>query len=144
MKIFAKNKKAFFNYQIIEKFEGGIELIGPEVKYLTSGRVNLTGSYARILTNRKKPEIFLIGSKIGDGEGSERTRKILLHRTEINRLLGKTQEKNLTIIPLTFYGKNGLIKIELGLGRGKKNFDKREIIKKRDEERISGRNTKSS
>lgn len=132
MKIFARNKKAYFNYEIKDKLEAGIELIGAEVKYLTSGKVNIGGAYAKILQGTKKPELYLINAKIGDGEGSDRSRRLLLHRYEINKLIGLLQEKNLSLVPLIIYGKRGLIKLELGLGKGKKSHDKREVIKKRD------------
>ncbi len=137
MKIFCKNKKAYFNYEIIEKYEAGIVLIGSEIKSLIMGKADLSGAYGKILLSRDniKPELFLINARIGEGEQANRMRKLLMHRSEINRLIGKIKEKKLTLIALMIYGKNGKAKIELGLGRGKKQHLKKEIIKKRDIER---------
>lgn len=137
MKIFVKNKKAFFNYEVIEKFEAGIVLHGPEIKYLVSGKSDLSGTYAKFLYSKQtdKHELYLIGAKIGIGEGSDRSKKLLMHRKELNRLLGKTQEKNLTLVPLMIYGKNGKAKVEIALAKGKKEHNKKELLKKRDIER---------
>jgi len=137
MKIFTRNKKAFFNYEVLEKYEAGLELKGPEIKYLSAGKADLSGTYARflILQNSKKPELYLIGARIGEGDLSDRSRKLLMHRREINRLIGKTTEKNLTLIPLMIYGKNGRAKVELALAKGKKEYMKKETIKKKDIER---------
>lgn len=155
-----KNKKAYHEYEIMENFEAGIVLSGKEIKAIRAGKVNLTGSYAKILEasikkrvssiNKSKilntryqipnstsnPELFLLGAHIGVLNGDPtRTRKLLMHRKEISRLIGKTQEKNLTLIPTKIYLKNGKAKVEVALGRGKKLHDKREKIKKRDLDR---------
>jgi SsrA-binding protein len=135
MKIFNENKKAYFNYKIEEKFEAGIILTGNEVKAIKNGKINLTGSYVII----KNEEPFLIGAKIPPYQpknvpleyNPERPRKLLLHKKEINYLIGKTKEKGLTLIPLKVYTKDTKIKLEFAIARGKKQFDKREIIKKR-------------
>lgn len=139
MKVFAENRKAYFNYQILEKFEAGLVLIGQEVKSIKLGRINLAGSYIVL----KAEEPFLIGAKVPPYQpknapqdyNSERSRKLLLNKKEIKYLIGKTHQKGLTLIPLKVYTKNTKIKLEFGLGKGKKKFDKREIIKKREAER---------
>jgi len=128
------NKYAYFDYKIEEEFEAGIALISDEVKSVRSNRVNLKGSYAKIFFNDKNnPEVYLVGchfnTKIVD---PYRTRKLLLKKSEIGRLVGKMNEKGLTLLPLKMYFKKGLVKILLGLGRGKKKYDKREILRKRD------------
>lgn len=152
-KIINDNRKAYYEYEILETFEAGIVLSGKEIKAIRAGKVNLTGSYAKVIVSSEPrivkksqltdhnsqistPELFLLGAHISviDGDPT-RTRKLLLHRKEINRLIGKIQEKNLTLIPTKLYLKNGKAKVELGLGRGKKLRDKREIIKKRDMDR---------
>ncbi|MDP1538933.1 MAG: SsrA-binding protein SmpB [bacterium] len=139
MKILAENKKAYFNYQILEKFETGIVLNGQEVKSLKTRGINLAGSYAVI----KNSELFWIGAKIPPYQPKnapadyepERSRKLLLRKEEIKRLIGKSKEKGLTLIPLKVYTKNARIKLEIGIAKGKKKVDKREIIKKREIER---------
>ncbi|TSC97088.1 MAG: SsrA-binding protein [Candidatus Berkelbacteria bacterium Licking1014_2] len=130
------NKKAKFDYTILEEVEAGLALTGREIKLVRAGKVNLTGSYVKVLTNQKsQTEVFWLGGRIGDNEDSDRTRKLLLNKTEIKRLTGKTQEKGLTLLPLKLYDKRGRAKLLIGLGRGKKQFEKREEIKKRDLER---------
>jgi len=146
-KIIATNKKAYYDYQILEKYEAGIVLTGAEIKAIRAGKVNLTGAYAKVLrrTTDKRTkggaELFLINANIQtlDKENATRTRKLLMHRKEIEQLIGKTQEKGLSLLPLSIYLKKGRAKIELGLGRGKKLYDKREMIKKRDLERLQRR-----
>jgi len=141
MKVFSENKKAYFNYQILEKFEAGISLIGQEVKAIKMGRINLAGSYV-VLRNE---EVFLIGANIPPYQpknappdyNPERLRKLLLKKSEIKYLIGKVKEKGLTLIPLKVYtnkGKmtSGRIKLEFGIAKGKRKFDKRELIKKRE------------
>jgi len=138
-KTVARNKKAFYNYEILDKFEAGIVLEGSEVKALRVGRVNLKDSYVRII----KGEPYLLNAHIAFLDqtnphfkpDSRRARKLLLHKREIKRLIGKLKERGLTLIPLRIYFVRGKAKVELGLGRGKKKIDKREQIKKRDEER---------
>ena len=139
MKTFAENKKAYFNYQILEKFEAGMVLIGTEVKSIKSGRINLVGSYVII----KNEEAYLIGAKIPPYQpknappdyNPERLRKLLLKKSEIKYLIGKSKQKGLTLMPLRVYTKRGKIKLEFGIVKGKKKFDKRELIKKREVER---------
>jgi SsrA-binding protein len=140
MKVFADNKKAYFNYKILEKFEAGISLVGQEVKSIKLGHVNLAGSYVVI---DKNSEVFWIGAKIPPYQPNnapsdynpERSRKLLLKKREIEYLIGKSKQRGLTLIPLKVYTKNAKIKLEFGLAQGKKEFDKREKIKKREIER---------
>ena len=139
MKIFAENKKAYFDYEILEKLEAGIALIGQEVKSIKNGRINLAGSYVVLRNN----ETFLVGCKIPPYQpknapadyNSERPRKLLLKKSESKYLIGKTKQKGLTLAPLKVYTKDGKIKLEFGIAKGKKKFDKRELIKKRETER---------
>ena len=138
-KAVATNRKAYHDYFIEEKFEAGIMLQGTEVKSLRDGRVNLQDSYASVKGN----EVFLHHCHIspyshGNIMNHEplRTRKLLLHRKEINKLLGKTQQQGLTLIPLRIYfSKRGLAKVELGLAKGKKLHDRRETLKTREASR---------
>ncbi|MDI6603034.1 MAG: SsrA-binding protein SmpB [Patescibacteria group bacterium] len=139
MKILTENKKAYFNYQILEKFEAGISLIGQEVKSIKTKGVNLAGSYVII----KNEEIYWIGARISPYQpknvpaeyNPERSRKLLLKKSEIKYLIGKSKQKGLTLIPLRIYTKDGKIKLEFGIAKGKKKFDKRELIRKREVER---------
>ena len=147
-KAVATNRKAYHDYFIEEKFEAGIMLQGTEVKSLREGRVNLQDSYASV----KDSEVFLHHCHIspyshGNIMNHEplRTRKLLLHRKEINKLLGKTQQQGLTLIPLRIYfSKRGLAKVELGLAKGKKQHDRRETIKTREASREMERAMKGS
>lgn len=131
------NKKAFHNYQILEKYEAGIELKGSEIKSVRAGRANISVSFAKILKGKSdRPEVFLINLVLEDVPEPSRTRKLLLHKKEINRLLGKTQEKRLTLVPLSLYFTcKGIVKVSLGLGKGKTRADRREELKRRDLER---------
>ncbi|MGB9743471.1 MAG: SsrA-binding protein SmpB [Minisyncoccales bacterium] len=139
MKILAENKKAYFNYQILEKFTAGIVLQGQEVKSLKTRGVNLAGNYVVIKNN----EVFWVGAKIPPYQPKntpadyqpERSRKLLLQKKEIKRLIGKSKEKGLTLIPLRLYTKNTKIKLEFALAKGKKKFEKKELIKKREVEK---------
>ncbi len=139
----AFNKRANFDYEILEKFEAGIELLGFEVKAIKSGRVNIAGSYALIrdeqawLLNADVPP-YQTGNAPADYD-SKRTRRLLLKKSEIKYLIGKSQEKGLTIIPLRVYLRRGLVKIELGIGRSRKKRDKRELIRGREAERKMAR-----
>jgi len=140
----ARNKKAFHNYQILDKWEAGIELKGTEVKSLRDGKVQMADSYARI----EDGEVFLIGLHIspydktayGNHEPT-RKRKLLLHRREIRRLTGKVNERGLTLVPLSLYFRRGLAKVEVGLARGKRQYDKRQAIKTREHQRQMARAT---
>ena len=133
------NKKAYFNYQILETYEAGIELKGFEVKAIKSGRVNLAGSYAIL----KDSQIWLLNTDVPPYQpkntpldyDSKRSRRLLLKKTEIKGLIGKIQEKGLTLVPLKVYTKNRKIKIEIGLAKSRKKVDKRELIKKRESEK---------
>ena len=145
MKVLAKNKRAYYNYEILEKIEAGISLIGQEVKAIKSGKVSLAGSYVlfRESTKGGTPEVFLIGANIPPYQpknapphyNPQRPRKLLLRKSEIKSLIGKRQQKGLTFVPLRLYTKKGLIKLEFGIAKGKKKADKREQIKKREVER---------
>jgi len=152
MKTLAENKKAYFSYSILEKFEAGISLIGQEVKSIKSGRINLKGSYVVLKHSikGKTPEVFLVGCNIPpyqpknapSGYDPQRSRKLLLRKSEIKYLIGKSKQKGLTMIPLRVYTKKGKIKIEFAVVKGKKKFDKRESIKKREVEREIKRSLK--
>lgn len=139
MTTLAENKKAYYNYQILEKFEAGISLIGQEVKSIKTRGVNLAGSY--VVT--RDEEVFWIGVNIPPYQpknappdyNPERSRKLLLKKTEIQYLIGKSKQKGLTLIPLRLYTKDGKIKLEFGVAKGLKKVDKRELIKKREVER---------
>ena len=144
IKPIARNKKAFHNFQILDKWEAGIALKGTEVKSLRNGQVQMADSYARI----DDGEVYLIGLHISPYEKTAhgnhdptRKRKLLLHRREIRRLTTKVHERGLTILPLSLYFKRGLAKVELGLARGKRQYDKRQDIKKRDHQRQMARAT---
>ena len=135
MKVFAENKKAYFNYQILEKFEAGIVLLGHEVKSIKSGRISLAGSYVVF----KDEEAYLLNTNIPPyqpknvpvGYDPNRLRKLLLKKSEIKYLIGKSREKHLTLVPLRVYTKRGKIKLEFGLGKGRKKASKKELLKKR-------------
>jgi len=135
-KVVGTNRKAFHDYFIEDKFEAGIVLQGTEVKSLREGRVNLQDSYASV----RDGEVFLHNCHVSPYSHGNimnhdpiRVRKLLLHKTEINKLLGKTQQKGLTLIPLRIYfSKRGHAKVELGLAKGKKLYDRRESIKARE------------
>lgn len=133
--VVASNRKARHDYNIIESFEAGIALTGSEVKSLRQGRASLQGSFAIV----RDGELFLVGMHIPpyaqagpDQHEPTRTRKLLVHKDEIRHLLGKTTERGLTLIPLQCYFRHGLAKIELGLARGKKLYDRREDLKRKD------------
>ncbi len=138
VKIICKNRKAFFNFEIEDTFEAGICLMGSEVKSLRDGKANLSDSYGKI----RNGEIFLVDCHISpysqaNRENHEplRDRKLLLHKREIKKLTGKVAERGYSLVPLRMYFKNGKVKLEMGLARGKKNYDKRESIKKKDQRR---------
>ena len=139
MSIITTNKRAYFDYNILEAYETGIELKGFEVKSIKTGKINLAGSYAVIRGN----EVWLLNCDIPPYQpknapidyDSKRVRRLLLKKEEIKNLIDRTIEKGLTLMPLKAYTKHGKIKIEIGLVKSKKKFDKRESIKKRDIER---------
>ncbi len=134
----AENRKAFHDYHILETYEAGIALLGTEVKSIREGRVNLRDSFARV----EHGEVFLYNVNISpyshrgyaDHEPL-RQRKLLLRRDEIRKLIGRTVEKGMTLVPLRMYLKNGRVKVAIGLAKGKKDYDKRETIKRRETER---------
>ncbi len=135
----AENRRARFDYDILEKYEAGLELSGQEVKSAKGGRMNLAGAYAVI----RGGEAWLLNAHIPPYQPKNapadydpaRTRRLLLRREEIKDLLGRLHEKGLSLLPLRAYVKRGLVKLELGLGRSRKSKDKREVLKKRSAER---------
>ncbi|UCE23028.1 MAG: SsrA-binding protein SmpB [Candidatus Aminicenantes bacterium] len=139
MRIIATNKKANYNYEILERIEAGISLLGTEVKSIRDGKISLKESYAEI----KRNEVFLVNCHISPYEPASRfnhdprrERKLLLHRREIKRLIGKIQEKGLTLVPTkVFFNEKGKVKVEVSLGKGKKAYEKREAIRERDRKR---------
>ncbi|MBT3817328.1 MAG: SsrA-binding protein SmpB [Candidatus Magasanikbacteria bacterium] len=139
MPTLGKNKKARFDYEILDTLEAGLVLTGQEVKSLRTGNIRMAGSYVTFhkntpqLTNLHIPK-YKYASNIADYD-PERSRAILLKKKEIAYLRGKSQEKGLTIIPLSVYTKGRKIKMEIGIARGKKQFDKRQTIKKREQDR---------
>jgi SsrA-binding protein len=134
----AENRKAFHDFHLLETFEAGLVLLGTEVKAIREGRVNLRDSFARV----EDGEVFLYNVNISpyshrgyaDHEPLRR-RKLLLHRDEIRKLIGKTVEKGMTLVPVRLYFKNGRVKVAVSLAKGKKDYDKRETIKRREADR---------
>jgi SsrA-binding protein len=143
VKIVSDNRQARYLYEIIETYEAGIQLTGTEVKSIRAGKVNLRDGYALI----RHGEALLLNVHISpyDASGAyfnhepRRTRKLLLHRKEINKLIGQIEQKGLTLVPLKMYIKGNWIKISLGLARGKKLHDKRETLKRRQDQREMAR-----
>lgn len=146
MKVIAQNKKAFFDYEILDQLEVGIVLTGDEVKAARAGNVNLVGSFA----HPKNGELFLINCHISPythayvkQEETTRTRKLLAHRREINRIIGDISRKGVTLVPLKMYlNKAGIIKIELGICKHKKAHERKEALKERDIKRETRRELK--
>jgi SsrA-binding protein len=137
-RVFAQNRKARHDFDIEESYEAGIQLTGPEVKSVREGRANLTESYVRV----RDGEVFLLGAHVSPYENARqreqlptRERKLLLHRREIARLAGKSQEDGKTIIPLRLYEKNGNVKLEIAVASRKKQYDKRREIAKKTAQR---------
>ena len=134
----AENRKAFHDYHLLDTFEAGLVLLGTEVKAIREGRVNLRDSFARV----EDGEVFIYNVHISpyshrgyaDHEPL-RKRKLLLHRSEIKKLIGKTVEKGMTLVPTRLYFKDGRVKVAVSIAKGKKDYDKRETIKKRENER---------
>ena len=142
IKLIANNKKAFYDYFIDDTYEAGIALVGTEVKSLRMGKCSLKESFIRI----EHGEVFVYNMHISPYEKGNifnkdplRVRKLLLHRYEINKLMGKVAEKGYTVVPLKVYLKDSLVKVEIGLARGKKLYDKRETIAKKDQQREAER-----
>src|SRR3989440_6934248 len=143
----AENRKAFHDYHVVETFEAGIALLGTEVKAIREGRVNLRDSYARL----EGGEVFLYNVNISPyshrgyaDHDPMRRRKLLLHRDEIRKLIGKTVEKGMTLVPVRLYYKNGRVKVAVSLAKGKKEYDKRETVKRREADRETRAAIKSS
>lgn len=137
-KLVAKNPTAYHNYTIENKLEAGIVLSGTEIKSIRSGKVNMKDSYAII----KNGEVFIVGMHISPYENGNifnkdplRNRKLLLNKKEINKLIGLTKQKGYSLVPISMYFKGSFVKIELGIGKGKKLYDKRQDIAKKDAER---------
>lgn len=137
-KVIAQNKKANHDYFIEETYEAGIVLQGTEIKAIRGGRVNMRDSYARIMNG----EVFLVGMHISPYEQGNRynhdplrTRKLLLHKKQIDKLIGETKEAGYALVPLKVYLKNGFAKVLIGLAKGKKNYDKRESLKRKEAKR---------
>lgn len=137
-KLIAKNPTAYHNYTIEERLEAGIVLSGTEIKSIRNGKVNLKDTYATI----KNGEIFIIGMHISPYEHGNifnkdplRDRKLLLNKREINKLIGFVKQKGYSLVPISLYFKGSLVKVELGIGRGKKLYDKRQDIAKKDAQR---------
>ncbi len=143
----AKNPTAYHNYDITEKYEAGIVLSGTEIKSVANNKVNLKDCYAIV----KNGEVWVLGMHISPYEFGNRynldplrTRKLLLNKREINKLVGVVQQKGLSLVPTSMYWKNNKVKVELGVGRGKKLYDKREDLKRKDAERDIERNMKNN
>lgn len=140
------NKKAYHDYHIVESYEAGLALKGSEIKSIRLGRVNIKDAYAR----SENGELWLFNSHISAYQAGgfnthepDRKRKLLMHRDQIAELAAQSNQKGLTLVPLRIYIKNGIAKLELGLGRGKKQFDKRDAIARRETERIVERALKT-
>ena len=138
MKIISNNKKAYHDYFIDEKYECGIELYGTEVKSIRMGKCSIKEAFVRI----DKGEVYIYGMHISPYEKGNifnkdplRVRRLLLHKSEINKMAGKIKEKGYTLVPLQVYFKGSLVKVEIGLARGKKLYDKRQDIAKKDQQR---------
>ena len=141
-KLIAKNRKAYHEFQILERYEAGIVLQGTEVKALREGKANLKDSYAEI----REGEVYLVKTHIGHYSAGnmfnhepERVRKLLLHRREIRKLFSRVAERGLTIVPLSIYFKSGRAKVEIALARGKKIYDRRRDIEERERKREMAR-----
>lgn len=146
MKVIATNKRARFDYEILETYEAGIVLTGPEVKSVKAGQVSIKEAFATV----KGEEVFLTNAHISPykqaaniEQDPTRSRKLLLKKSEISSLIGKSKTQGLTLIPTKIYLKRGFVKVEIGLGRGKKLHDKRETIKRKDTQRDIQRELKS-
>lgn len=144
-RLIANNKKAYHDYFIEDTYEAGVELFGTEVKSLRMGKCSVKESFIRI----EKGQVFIYGMHISPYEKGNifnkdplRVRKLLLHKSEIRKLLGKTKEKGMTLVPLKVYFKDSLVKVEIGLAKGKKLYDKRQDIAKKDQQREAQRDFK--
>ena len=152
----AQNKKASFDYEILDKYEAGLVLFGHEVKALRQGQASLKGSFISVKKNNVKAELYLLNCQISPYKNAgpltdynqRRERKLLLKKQEISHLLGKMQVEGLTLIPLRIYTNHSFLKLEFAIAKGKKKYDKRESIKNRDIDRklrsLTKRNVKSA
>jgi len=138
VKVIATNRRARFDYDIVDDFEAGLVLTGSEIKSLRAGKANLKDSFGHV----RNGEVWLVGAYIAPysfaregGHDPERSRKLLLHRHEIDRITGALAEKGLTLVPMRLYLRDGKAKVQIGLGRGKRTVDKRADIRKREHER---------
>lgn len=145
MKLIANNKKAYHDYFILETYEAGIALHGTEVKSLRMGKCSIKEAFIRV----ENEEVYVYGMHISPYEKGNifnkdplRVRKLLLHKSEVRKLLGKTKEKGMTLVPLKVYFKDSLVKVEIGLAKGKKLYDKRQDIAKKDQQREAQRDFK--
>ena len=145
IKLVANNKKAYHDYFIDEKYEAGIELFGTEVKSIRMGKCSVKESFVRI----QNGEVYIYGMNISPYEKGNifnkdplSVKKLMLHKAEINKLIGKTKEKGMAIVPLKVYFKGSLVKVEIGLAKGKKLYDKRQDIAKKDQQREASRDFK--
>ena len=145
MKLIANNKKAYHDYFILETYEAGIALHGTEVKSLRMGKCSIKEAFIRV----ENEEVYVYGMHISPYEKGNifnkdplRVRKLLLHKSEIRKLLGKTKEKGMTLVPLKVYFKDSLVKVEIGLAKGKKLYDKRQDIAKKEKQREAQRDFK--
>lgn len=140
MPVLAYNKRANFEYEITDKYEAGIILFGHEVKAVKNKHISLKGSFVSIKMGKKSHELLLKNTHISlykkaskmDDYDPERPRKLLLHKNQIKHLIGKKKEQGLTLVPIKIYTKHNLLKLEFGIGKGKKKYDKRNSIKKRE------------
>ncbi len=146
IKVVSDNRKARFNYEFLETYEAGIELTGPEVKSIKSGHISIQEAFATVKGN----ELWLTNAHVSPYKPAStnnakptRPRKLFLQKREINHLLGKVQTEGYTIVPTKVYLSHGLVKVEIALARGKKKYDKREVIKRRDIERDMSRELKN-
>ena len=144
-RLIANNKKAYYDYFIEDKIEAGMELCGTEVKSIRQGKCSIKESYIQIING----EVFAINMNITPYEKGNifnkdplRVKKLMLHKAEINKLIGKTKEKGMAIVPLKVYFKGSLVKVEIGLAKGKKLYDKRQDIAKKDQQREASRDFK--
>jgi len=137
-RIIAENRKAFHDYHLLETFEAGMALVGTEVKAIREGRVNLRDSFAKVEGGEVYVHNVHIGAYSSRGYADHeplRPRKLLLHRQEIRKLIGKTTERGMTLVPVRMFFKNGRVKIAISLAKGKKDYDRRETIKRREIDR---------
>lgn len=138
VKVITSNRRARYDYEILDTYEAGIVLTGSEVKSLRAGQANLKDSFAHV----RDGELWLVGAYIAPysysregGHDPERTRKLLLHRREIDRIAGRLAEQGLTLVPMQIYFREGRAKVQLGMGKGKRAYDKRQAIKSREQKR---------